>query len=218
MDDQQKDQTVEKEPAQGGMRKITVPLLIVLGILIVGGGTWYFIDQSKYIYTDKAAINAPLIQLTPSAPGVLKMVMVKEGDTVRAHEPVARVGNDLIYTEVPGIAVNVKQDIGATYNPGQAVVTMIQPDQLRVEAQIQEDKGLNDIHVGQNVNFTVDAYGSQQFKGIVEEVAPTSQSGDIVFNISDKREEQNYKIKIVYDRSANPPFQNGMSAKVSIIK
>lgn len=199
-------------------RKYTAPVLVLFALVLAGGGLWFFIDQSKYVYTDNAAVSAPLIQLTPTAAGVLKSVLIQEGDTLRAHQPVARVGEQMITTQVAGTAITVKQDIGANYNAGQSVVTMIQPDQLQIIAHLEEDKGLNDVHVGQDALFTIDAYGSTQFHGKVEEVADTSDSGDIVFDISDKREEQNYQIKIDYDHAANPPFQNGMSAKVWIIK
>jgi len=199
------------------MKKMIVPGLIIL-LILIAGGIWYWIDQGKYITTEKATISAPFIQLTAKTPGILKMVFVHEGDSLRAHEPVARVGNEMIATEVPGTAITVKQDIGAMYNPGQPVVTMIEPKELAVIASIEEDKGLKDIHVGQKAYFTVDAYGSQKFDGTVEEIAGTSKAGDVVFNISDKREEQQYEIKISYDHNANPPFQNGMSARVWIIK
>ncbi len=218
MNSEKTNQPEEQAKPKAGWRKFTLPILLILGVIIVGVGSWYFIDQSKYIYTDNAAVSAPLIQLTPSDAGVLKMVFVKEGDTLRAHEPVARVGSEMISTEVAGTAVTVNQDVGANYNPGQPVVTMIQPDQLRIVAQIAEDKGFNDIHVGQNVHFTVDAYGSQQFNGTVEAVAQTNHAGDVVFNISDKRQEQDYEIKIAYDPTSTPRFENGMSARVWIIK
>ena len=198
-------------------KKFTVPAIILL-VLIIAIGTWYLIDQNRYIYTDKASISAPLIQLAPTAPGELKLSLIHGGDTLSAHQPVARVGNEIISTEVAGTAIDVKQDIGTIYNPNQPVVTMIQPEELRVIANVEEDKGLKDIYVGQSVLFSVDAYGSQQFNGKVEEIASTDNSGDVVFNISDKRQEKQYQIKITYDQTSNPPFLNGMSAKVWFIK
>ncbi len=210
--------TDPKKSKGNNLRKFAVPAMIILGVVLIGGGIWYWLDQSQYIYTEDASISAPLIQLTPQTPGVLKAVLVREGDGLRAHEPVARVGNEMITTEVAGTAITVKHDIGAVYNPGQPVVTMIEPQAMRVVASIEEDKGLTDIHIGQKARFTVDAYGSRQFDGTVEEVSPTNKAGDVVFNISDKRQEQQYEIKIAYDRATTPPFQNGMSARVWIIK
>lgn len=199
-------------------KKIIILLLIVLGVAGIAGGIWYYEDQQKYVYTDSAAISAPLIQLTPSNPGILKEVMVHDGESVFAHQTVAVVGNELISTEIAGKVLVAKQDIGAVYNPGQAVVTMIDPKEMRVVASIQEDKGLNDIHPLDEVSFTVDAFGSQKFDGFVEKISEMSKTGDVVFNISDKREEQEFEITIRYDLSRYPDFQNGMSAKVWIVK
>lgn len=200
------------------MKQRLIILSVIIGILLAAGGIWYVLDQQRYIFTDKAEVYAPLIQLTPRTPGILKEVLVKEGDPLRAHEAVARVGNEIIHAEVPGVAVQVEQNIGASYAPGQAPVTMIEPKELRIMARVEEDKGLTDIHVGQQVKFTLDAYGGREFAGTVESVSPVNRSTDVVFNISDKREKKEYDIKIAYDQSAMPTFQSGMSARVWIIK
>ncbi len=178
----------------------------------------YLIHEAQYIYTDTAEISAPLINLTPLAPGALKAVYIEQGDVLSSSQTVARVGDEMLQTRVSGLAVIVKQDLGANYNPGQAVVTMIQPSELHVIARLGEGKGLKDVYVGQDVIFTVDAFGSRQFHGTVENVSDTSHEGDVVFNISDKREEKEFEIKIAYDTTAYPELQNGMSAKVWIVK
>lgn len=188
----------------------TVVVLIAAGL--------YFVHEQQYIFTDNAEISAPLINLAPLAPGALKAVYINQGDTVYAHETVARVGDEMLETQVPGLAVIVKQDLGANYAPGQAVVTMIEPKELHVIARLDEDKGLKDVYQGQDVIFTVDAFGSREFHGTVENVSDTSHEGDVVFNISDKRQVKQFEIKIAYDTSAYPELQNGMSAKVWIVK
>ena len=216
------DTTLPETPENNGQpkpwQKIAVPVLAVCAVLAAIGGFWYWQDQQKYVYTDKAAISAPIIQLTPKSAGVLMNVYVQDGDYVQAHKAVARVGTQLISTEIAGIILDAHKDIGAQYSPGQAVVTMINPKELKAVARVSEDKGLKDIHVGQKVQFTVDAFGSQQFEGTVETVSNTSHSGDVVFNISDKRQEQEYEVKITYDTDRYSEFQNGMSAKVWIVK
>ncbi len=184
--------------------------------LIVGG--WYWIQQQKYIYTDKAEIAAPLIELAPTAPGILMRVSVNEGDLLNASESVARVGDEIVSTQVAGQAVVVKKDVGAAYQPGEPVVTMIEPKELKVVARIEEDKGLRNIQVGQDVSFTVDAFGSHKYHGTVESISPTKREGDVVFSISDKREEKEFDVKIDYDHQEYPELQNGMSARVWIIK
>lgn len=200
------------------MKKIAVPILIILVIIGGAAGIWYYLDQQKYVSSDKASVSVPMIQLTPKAQGVLKSIYVAEGQKVIANQAVARVNDDVILTEISGVIATTKQDIGAIYNPGQAVVTMYDPAQMKIVVSIEEDQGLNDIQIGDKVKFTVDAFGSQEFDGTVEEISPISRNGDIVFSISDKRQMQNFDVKIAYDINALPNFKNGMSAKVRIIK
>jgi multidrug resistance efflux pump len=193
-------------------------ILGVLTLVAVVAGAWYLREQQKYVFSDKADVEAPLISLAPLTPGDLKTVYVKQGDWLAPNQIVARVGDDVIRTRVGGVAVTVKQDLGAHYQPGQAVVTMIEPRALRVVARISEDKGLSQVYEGQKVRFTVDAFGSRSYDGTVENVSETSHEGDVVFNISDKREEKEFEVKVAFDTNDHAELQNGMSARVWIIK
>jgi multidrug resistance efflux pump len=93
---------------------------------------------------------------------------------------------------------------------------MIDPTQLRVVGTIDEDKGLSEIHVGQLGTFTADAFGSKQYQGVVDEVDPSANQQDVVFNISDSREEQQFDVKVRFDTGQYPELKNGMSAKLTI--
>ncbi|MDD4628360.1 MAG: HlyD family efflux transporter periplasmic adaptor subunit [Candidatus Peribacteraceae bacterium] len=190
----------------------------IIGIICIVGGLLYWNEERKYVYTDHAEISAPVIQLAPQAGGELKRVTVQQGETVDAFQAVARVGDEIIATHVAGVITDVQRDIGTTYRTGQKVVTMIEPQELHVVARIEEDKGLKDVRVGQEVLFTVDAFGSEEFNGIVKSISPTKREGDVVFNISDKREMQEFEVKISYDHGKYSRFQNGMSARVWIVK
>jgi len=199
-------------------RKDVLVLLTIILVAAVVLGVAYWMDQQRYVYTDKVQVDAPLIKLSPIIGGVLKEVYVSQGDRLYAHETVARIGDEMIKTQVSGIAVIVNKDIGSLYGPGQAVVTMVDPTQLRLIAQVQEDKGLALVHSGEPVKFTVDAFDGKEFEGRVESVSETSHAGDVVFNISDQRQTQNFDVKIWYDVNRYPELQNGMSAKVWILK
>lgn len=208
------------QPAAGKptkRKKIVLALSAFAVIAAVAGGAYWYENQ-KYVSSDKAILSAPLIKLAPHAPGALKHVYVDQGDLLHANTSVARVGDEMIYADVGGIAVIVQKDLGTVYQPGQPVVTMIEPKELRVVAQVQEDEGLRDIHVGQRALFTVDAFGGRTFEGTVESVSQTNHEGDVVFNISDQRQENNFDVKIQYDHDQYPELQNGMSAKVWIVK
>ena len=205
-------------PAKKGIPKQAIAVLLVLLVVGVAFGVWYFLEMGKYVSTDKASVSVPLIQLTPKVPGILKEVFVHEGQELVAHQSVARVGDDIITAEIPGMVAVLKQDIGAFYAATMPVVTMYDPNEMRIIASIDEDKGLNDVKILDKVKFTVDAFGSEEFYGFVEEISPSNHAGDVVFSISDKRQVQKFDVKIRYDLKKYPLFKNGMSAKVWIYK
>lgn len=190
--------------------------IIVLLIAAATGGGIYVWVTSQRVYVDQASIVAPEIDLSPSQPGILQNVYVQEGDEVPANFTVAQVGNELIQTQVAGIIISVPDQVGAQVNAGTTIVAMIDPTQLRVVGQVQENQGLSSIKVGDPVTFTVDAFGSQQFNGVVDEISPTSQQSQIVFNISDQREEQDFDVKARFDTTEYPQLKNGMSARMWI--
>ena len=190
--------------------------IIVIVIAAIAAGFIYYEVINKRVYVDTSTIQAPEIDLSPSQPGILEDVYVNEGDEVNANQTVARVGDQLIQSTEAGLIISVPDTVGAQVNAGTPVVTMIDPTQLRIVGEVDEDKGLSRIQVGDPVVFTVDAFGGKQFSGVVDEIAPTSQQSQIVFNISDQREEQQFDVKVRFDTSAYPQLKNGMSAKMWI--
>jgi multidrug resistance efflux pump len=193
--------------------------LIIIGvsaflILAAAGTATYLIFSSKEISIDSASISAPLINISPMTSGRLNAVYANEGDTLPANAPVALVGTEVIKTKTAGLIVQVTDTIGAQVSPGQTVVEMIDPTQLRVVGKIDENKGLAQIQVGDPITFTVDAFGSKSFNGVVDEITPTSNQSDIVFNISSQRETQQFDIKARFDINAYPQLKNGMSARM----
>ena len=70
---------------------------------------------------------------------------VNAGDMVTANEPVARVGDEVVEAQTAGEIVSVNNNIGQYMNTltGQGTVaTMIDPTQLRVVGNLDENKGL----------------------------------------------------------------------------
>ena len=210
-----------QKPPQEQKRDSRILVIAATLVLVVGGGIGafaYFAASSKTVYVENAQIAAPRVDLSPTSGGILKAVFVAEGDLLAPNTVVAQVGTELIKSTAGGLVVTINNNIGKQVAPGSAVVTTVDPSQLRVVGQVQEDKGLVDIHVGDPVSFTVDAFGSRTFAGTVDLVAPTSQSGDVVFSVSDKRQEQNFDVKVNYNEQAHPELKNGMSAKLWIYK
>ena len=192
--------------------------LVVIAVVGLGAAAFFFAHAQNRVYIEKSQISAPTISLAPVSGGKLEAVYVNEGDSIEADTVVAQVGNELVKSKISGLVIMARGDIGKLVAPGEAVVSMIDPAGLRVVGQLEEDKGLAEVGVGDRAVFTVDAFGGRQFEGVVDEVSPTSRAGDVVFNISDKRQEQEFDVKVRFDWTRYPELKNGMSAKLWIYR
>jgi len=191
--------------------------LIILFLVCLAIGGYYFYTVSQRVYSDKADIFAPLITLSPEQYSVLQKVLVKEGDKVVVNQAVAKLSNaSFVVAKQDGVVVKINNQVGKLFAPGEAIVTMVNPDDLRLIVHVAENKGLDSVRVGQKVIFTVDAFDSKKFSGTVEQIAQSADQSSVVFSISDKRDEKNFSIKVKYDDY--PELFNGMSAKASIYK
>jgi multidrug resistance efflux pump len=197
------------------------PVKIILLLAIIAGCYWgynYWNEMQKYVFIEKAQIIAPSIEIGPGNTGILEKVYVSEGDSVKANQLLATIGDEYIRAEVPGIVTNVNDNPGQIFSRGQWIIKMIDPKELRIIGRIEEDKGLKDVREGQTAYFTVDAFGNDRFDGEVQSVSQTSREGDVVFSISDKREEKEFNIKVQYDHDLYTSFRNGMSARLWVSK
>ena len=192
-------------------------IAVILIALTIGGGIFVYMTVSnRSIYIEKSDIEAPEIDLSSSVPGVLNDIFVKAGDLTTADQVVARIGDNLVKTKTAGLVTKADAVVGRSFAAGQTVVAMIDPSQLHVVGHLDENKGLDRIRVGQYATFTVDAFGSKQYSGIVDEISPQARSGDIVFTISDARQEQVFDVKVRFDTKLYPELKDGMSARIWI--
>ncbi len=190
-------------------------------VIVLGGGAAglaYYAVSKQSVYIENATIQAPVADLAPTAGGTLREFFVSPGQVIQPNTVVAQVGVELIKSTSGGLVLATDGEVGKLIPAGQTVVEMIDPSALRVVGQVQEDKGLADIKVGQPAQFSVDAFGGQKFTGVVDEVAPSAAQGDVVFSVSDKRQEQDFDVKIAFDTIKNAQLRQGMSAKLWIYK
>jgi len=217
--EQEKNNPITNSPkGENKTRRIMIFVLVIFVIVASFIGLVYIDAISKRVYVEKSEIDAPQIVLSSKAGGILEELFVKEGDQISANDVVARVGNELVKSKDAGLVISRQNSIGKYFNPGEEIVTVIKPANLRVVGRLEEDKGLKDVKVGQRVVFEVDAFGTKQYEGIIDEVSPTSRSSDVVFNISDQRQENEFNVKARFNLSENPELKNGMSAKMWIYK
>jgi len=193
-------------------------MIVLAVIVLMAAGILIYSTISSRIAVDNAEVYTPTISLAPQVPGVLDKIYVSEGDIVSKHQTVASIGGNPLKTASDGIITSVKNTPGAIVSSANPIIEMINPDDLRVIGHIDEDKGLSDVKVGQRVKFTIDAFGSKEYDGVVEEISPSARQQDIVFSISNARQVKQFDIKVKYDVEKYPQIKNGMSARMKIYK
>lgn len=196
--------------------------LIVLALSVAGLSYWQ--DEQGKVYVEKSEVSAPVISLgtrlaPTSPPVVLEEVLVKEGEYVSKGKVVARLRDGQeIRAGSDGLVVGIKNVPGQAVGNSDALVKIIKPEELRIIGRLEENKGLSDVRVGQRVSFTVDAFPGKEYYGVVDSISPAARTSDVVFSISDKREERQFDVKVKYDVYSYPELKNGMSAKMWIYK
>lgn len=196
-------------------------LLIAAAALFLAGiiaAFLYLKVSASRVYDEDAEVSAPEITLAPQKPGILEEVYVTEGETVPKNFLVAKVGEELIKAKEQGLVIFAAKETGKVTSSNEPVVIVINPDELRVVARVEENKGLERIKVGQKAVFTVDAFGSKEYQGIVDEIGASSRESALTFNISSQRPTKEFNVKIRFNAGQYPELKNGMSAKVWIYK
>jgi len=215
-------ETNNTQPKPSSAPSLTWPILrnilVVILVAAAAGGIVYWKLSSRVVVIDDSLVSAPAISLGADVPGTLTEMYVDVGDTVLPNTPLARVGNDTITAQVAGVVTSVDRELGKTFNPGQTIVTMINPLDLRIVGKIDEDKGLADLSVGTPVTFTVDAFGSKVFTGVVDKISPTSDVTGVSFSLSSSRPTQQFDVSVIYNIADHPEFKNGMSARITAYK
>lgn len=68
--------------------KVYIPMVLII-VLVLGGGIYWYIDYSKYIKSDDAHLDADNVGVSPKMLGRISKLFVDEGDSVHQGELIA---------------------------------------------------------------------------------------------------------------------------------
>lgn len=123
---------------------------------------------------------------------------------------VANLEKKILRSPTDGTITKIDIKVGEQAVSLTPVITVQDISKLYIEADINESSIMN-VLVGQNVDFTIDAFGSSQiFKGLVTEVEPSATITDGIVN---------YKIKISIESTTLENYANikpGMNANIIV--
>jgi len=188
-----------------------VLVLIIAAVLFI-----VFEKTTGRVYISNSLIQAPLITISPTQSGNVQEIDVKEGQTVDAGDTLAIVGSEIIRADTDGLVISASDLTGSMVGPQTQLIQMIRPVNIRVAGTIDENKGLNQLKIGQVVSFTVDALPGKTFWGYVDEISPSAVAPAFSFSTSTERSTQQFTVYARFDTSAYPAIKNGMSAKMIV--
>jgi multidrug resistance efflux pump len=196
--------------------KVFRPLITVLVIVAAAAVVLYMNSRNGKIVVEDSIISAPLINIVPPVPGKMDEMNVYENEMVKKGDPLMTVAGQTTYADANGLVVMANNQVGGVVSVQTPVIQIINPSDIRVAGTIDENKGLNEVKVGQVVSFTVDAYPGKKYWGYVDEVSPSAKQTQAAFSISSERPTQQFIIYARFDTSAFPEIKNGMSAKMTV--
>ena len=217
-------------------------IIIAAAIVVVATGAVlgirFWLQESRYVSTDNAMLNAPIIAVSSLASGQVISVSVDVGDRVNLQQTLAEVGSPRYsdpsarqgFNAVPDVGTSVQSPIagyvaavwtypGAIVAQGSPIVTLFDPTNIWVTANIDENK-IDEIHPGQEVEVTVDCLGGGVIKGKVQGISPSTSSFVLLPQSSSStnfiKVAQVVPVKIALDNTTGLSLVPGGSVEVKI--
>jgi multidrug resistance efflux pump len=222
-------------------------LVLAAIIIAVAGGLFAFSEvknASRFIVeTENAQVVADLVQVGPLTAGRIKVMNVDVGSPVVEGQAIAivevsttitrsgttdteQIGfrgvQDLqveVLAPISGVIAARWAKIGDIVPAGQRIVTLMDPRQVWIEANIEEDE-IEDVRPGQTVEIEVETL-ERKLLGRVESVSPvttatlsTTTGGASASDF--KSVKRVIQIKITIDAN-QPPLIPGTSAEIKVL-
>lgn len=197
-------------------KKLLSKIIPIILVILLAGGFLYWQSKKNRIIIDDSLINAPIINISPTAGGRLLEMDAVEGKTIRKGDTIAVVGSETIRSTTDGLVIMANNQIGGSLTPANTVAQLIDPAQMRVIGTIDENKGLNQLHIGQVVSFSIDAFPGKTYWGYIDEISPTAKQTQVTFSISSERPTQQFQVYARFNSSEHSEIKNGMSAKMTV--
>jgi multidrug resistance efflux pump len=176
-------------------RRVLLPVLAVVVIVAAVVGFSIYRDSQLYVSTDNAQLSGQPIQVGAMNAGRVDSIAPSIGATVHKGDVIATValpsqmgmgqngqpkmgflgaGDTHVDVQAPvdGIVIAEPAAVGATVSAGQPIVSIVDPSQLWVNANIEETN-IARVRVGQPVTVHVDALNAD-IPGKVEAVTPAT--------------------------------------------
>lgn len=214
-------------------RMILVPLLIVLAVLAIAGGIFYYAYMSYLYYTtDDAQLSGTIVPVMATTGGQLTTLSIKQGDTVTAGQTIATITpasngtatappTITLTSPIGGTILQTPVVAGQTVTPGLPLVELTDLNSLTVTAYVDEGS-INNVKIGQDVDIHIDAYSDTSFSGKVQQIVQATAGSFSLLptqdNASGNFTKVGQRIPVIISLTGNSGknIMPGMSAEVAI--
>ncbi len=217
--------------------RLIIAMVVMLGALVAAfflfQHFWYQPSYS-YVYTDNARIDGTVVRVVAQSGGQVAQLPFDVGDTVEKNQAVAVIKVTVPITQlspespnqthvyqnilspVSGVVAQKSVDVGSTVASGQPLLTIVDPNNIWVIANIEETS-IRRVEVGQRVDIHVDA-ADETVSGRVDSIIPmtTSVVGRTGPSVVVAADTQDVPVKIVFDEAEPGRLYPGLSVEVTI--
>jgi len=178
-------------------RRVLIPAVAIVLLIAVGFGVYTYREGQLYVSTDNAQLTGQMVQVGALNAGKVEAIFPNIGASVHKNDVIAQVvmpsqvgttqngqpkleylgaGDTRVDVRAPfdGVIVATPSAVGSSVAVGQPIVTMVDPTQLWVNANIEETN-ITRVKAGQPVTVHVDALGSD-VSGKVDVITPATSS------------------------------------------
>lgn len=228
----------------GKAKKIIISVILVLGIIGLGAGGYFYYESTYYFKTNNASVSANMVNVMPLMVGTISNWDVKEGDEVKQGQT---LGKQDISSLINSNAINqsalensansilskaeIKSPIdgkivqsniikGVTVAPGNTVAIVADTSNMFIKAKVEETN-IFKIKAGERVSIKIDAYPGKNFTGYVESIGAATQNAFSQYSSLNtsgtySKVTQLISVKITLINDENLPMLIGMNANVKI--
>lgn len=203
-------------------KKILYSVLIVVVILGLSIGYYFYSKSVNYFTTDNAKVTAKMYPITPVSTGKILEWNVSAGDLVKKDEVLGRQ-EVLPYITSPIDGTVVKSDIvkNETVGPTSQLAVVADTSNMYIGVNVEETDIMK-IKVGQKADVEIDAYPGKTFKGTVTDIDDTTQTffsaspNSLSTSGTYTKVTQLIPIKVTIENNEKLPMTLGMNAVVTI--
>lgn len=212
-------------------RRTKIALVVILILALAGGGTLvtrWALDSSRFVSTNNAQVDGTQIPINAPASGTLVSWTAQLGTHLKAGQSVGRVavqsgyGQPQLVVRAPAdgvVAVNNGVN-GAFVTAGTQLAIAYDVSAVFVTARVDETH-IDEVHVGQVVDITVDAFPNVPLTGRVAEIKTGAAGVFSLFPQSNttgnfQKVTQVIPVKIALDDRRSLDLVPGMNVSVKI--